>query len=840
MKFSLLLRTAINDSKRNRGRLFIFISSIILGITALVAINSFNYNLVKDIDSQAKTISGADITFSSKNEFSQDVRLLIDSLQAEPAEQHELFSMAYLPQVDASQFIRVKALKGNFPFYGKMKSEPENAYRSFQTNKTALVDHNLLKEHNLKTGDSINIGERSFIIEGALLSDFGGSGVGSTFAPSVYIPLDELKSTNLVQEGSLIEYKYYLKTVDGFDADAWKKQHKATFQDDNVRVQTLKDQKRNLKDAFQFLNNFLNLVALVSLILGCIGVASSVLIYIRSKINSIAVFRCLGMHGNDAFLIFFIQIFILGFIGVLIGAFLGSAIQILLPIVLKDILPYEVNLTVSYRAVFEGVGIGLVMTMLFAIIPLMGTRLVSPLRVLRQDDSQKTKDPLRNIVIAIALLFLFASLWVLTNDIMLSSFFLLGLLIIFACLFSVASLLMWVVRKYVPHSWSYVFRQGVSNLYRPNNQTRTLVVSIGLGTTILTILVIVQSLLLNNVRMMDAGNQPNMIVFGIEKEQTDSLHALTKSMGMPVIQDVPIVTMRLDEWKGRSKSEWLADTTVQLERWTVNREARVTYRDYLEDDESLTAGEFKGAYDGSDSIFISLYEDYAAGLGVELGDELIWNVQGTRIKTYVSSFRKIQFNSMNTRFFILFPTGVLEKAPQFKVLVTKSPDNETMRTFRTEATKAFPNISVVDLSSILTTLNDIISKISYIIQFMAGFSVLTGLVVLISSLLLSKFQRIKETVLLRTLGASRKQLILINASEYIFLGLIAAITGVILAIGCGFLLSRFIFELPGFAVQWSQVLFICLGVTGLTVAIGLWNTRDLINESPLKVLRDSV
>ena len=546
------------------------------------------------------------------------------------------------------------------------------------------------------------------------------------------------------------------------------------------------------------------------------------------------------MSGRNAFAIYFIQILFLGFLSVLFGTILGSTIQLLIPKLLSDFLPLEVSTAVSWPAVWEGISIGLIITILFALVPLLSVRKISPLRTLRSSYEEDTAgpDPLKWLVYGLIIFSLWLFLWRLTGSFQSSFPFVVGLLLAFGILFGVSKLIIWFVKKFFPRKWNFILRQGISNLFRPNNQTLTLLVSIGLGTSILTTLFIIQGLLLNNVRAMDAGNQPNMVLYGIERTQSEALVEMTDSFDLPVINDVPIVTMALAEWKGKTKAEWYADTTRSASSWAINREARVTYRDSLDGSEKLLKGEFIGSYDPKtdDSIFISLDEGYANALDVGIGDEMIWNVQGTRIKTYVSSLREIDFSTMNTRFFIVFPLGVLEQAPQFRVLVTKSPDTRTTANYRNSVVKAFPNVSVIDLSSILESVTELLSKVSFIIQFMALFCILTGIIVLISSLLLSKYQRIMESVLLRTLGASQKQVLLINAAEYIILGALAASSGIIIALGGSFLLTKFQLELA-FIIRWWPLMVIFILVTGLTVLIGMFNNREVVKESPLVVLR---
>jgi putative ABC transport system permease protein len=437
------------------------------------------------------------------------------------------------------------------------------------------------------------------------------------------------------------------------------------------------------------------------------------------------------------------------------------------------------------------------------------------------------------------LISLMSFLWLMTGDLAAAGIYTLSLLLSAVVLFLVSKAVMWGVRRYMPRGWSFAFRQGLSNLFRPNNQTQTLLVSIGLGTAVLTTLLITQGLILRNVANMDAGSQPNMILYGIERTQKDSLAAITRKYAMPIIQQVPIVTMRIEGWKGRTKAEWLADTTRKAETWAINREARVTFRDTLDVAEHLVKGEFTGSVKSGDSIFISLADGFAEALDVDLGDEIVFNVQGTLLKTYVGSLRKIEFNSMMTRFFIVFPHGVLEQAPQFQVLVTKSPDVATTARYRSEVVRTFPNVSVVDLASILVALNEILNKVAYVVRFMAIFCILTGLIVLLSSLMLSKYQRIKESVLLRTLGARRSQVLRINAVEYALLGGLSAATGIVIALLSSWLLAKFQFELD-FEIQWLPVLVVFLFVTLLTLFIGLLNTREVVNKPPLEVLRKEV
>lgn len=837
--WSMISRLAWRDTRKNRGRLLLFMSSIVLGIAALVAINSFNYNLQSDIDRQAAGLLGADLVVSGNRAAAPNLQASMDSLEAERAIKRDLFSMAYFPSADHSQFVRVQGLEGAFPFYGELKTNPVASLSKIQAGQTAIVDANFMQQYGIEIGDSVRLGDERFKIVATLLNDFASVNVASGFAPPIYVSKQSLDASNLVQEGSLVNYSYYFKLPTDFKADEWADARNEAFRTESMRIQTIQGQKENLSSAFASLNSFLNLVALVSLLLGCIGVASSILIYVKTKIPSIAVFRCLGMKAKDVFYVYLLQILSIGAIGVIAGATLGTLIQLALPRLFKDFLPLEVTTHISYLAIAEGLVIGMLISLLFALIPLLSVRRISPLRILRSsyEADVQERDPMRWLVYAALGISVYGFLWYLTKSAWTALFYSLGLGVAFLLLFVVARLIVWGVKRFFPRGWSFVFRQGLANLFRPNNQTATLLVSIGLGTAILTLLFIIQGMLLSNVQQMDAGSQPNVILYGIGKDQLPALRTMTEEQGMPIIEQVPIVSMRMAGWQGRTKAEWLADSTRTAESWAFNREIRVTFSDTLGPSDKLLRGAFpKPRKLHGDTVFISLDDGFAEDMDVDIGDEISFNIQGMLLKTYVGSIREVDFTQMRTRFFILFPTGVLENAPQFNVLVTKTESPAATAAYRTEVVKAFPNVSVVDLSSILQAVSDIVKKVSLIIQFMAGFSLLTGLIVLLSSLLLSKVQRIKETVLLRTIGARRKQLLRINMIEYGFLGILAATTGISIALLGSWLLSTFEFDLK-FYIPWVAIITIFFLVVAFIVFIGWFNSRDILKKSPLEVLR---
>jgi putative ABC transport system permease protein len=845
--FSWLAIMAWRDSRRSRARLILFASSIVLGIAALVAIDSFSENLQKSINGEAKGLIGADLLLTTRQEGVVDKSILniMDSIGGERAIEVNFVSMAAFPKVGQTKLVAVRAIEGNFPFFSQIKTIPENASKTYKNNgKKALIDRTLGTQFNIHQGDSIKLGEITFLIEGEVESAPGQSGITSTVAPVVFISKENLAATKLAERGSRVNYQYYFRFDDEKkDVDAAIKPYDKVFKDAKIDVETVETRKKQIGTAFQNLTNFLGLIGFVALLLGCVGVASAVHIYVKDKRPQVAILRTLGASGMQAFQIILIQILVTAFLAAAVGAALGSAIQYFLPILLKDFLPIQnVSNDVSLIAVVKGVTIGLIVAVLFALMSLLSIRNTSPLRVLRAsfEEGSANRDLAQWMLYTLIATAIATFTYAQTKDPRITLGFMLVLGFMFLILAGIAKLLTIVVKKYFPTAWSYVWRQGISNLFRPNNQTLILMVSIGLGSALVMTLSFAQNLLLRQVALSGSGDQPNMILFDIQPLQKEGVKELVRAAGMPVIQDVPIVTMRLESMNGVKVTELLADSTVKRENWALEREYRCTYRDTMIGTEKVIEGEFLNKSKvKSDIIYVSIATRVANALQAKVGTKLSFNVQGAPIETEVSDIREVDFGRVQTNFFVVFPTGVLEPAPQFNVVVTRTGSPNQTIDFQKTLVDKYPNVSAIDLTSVLKTIDSILGKVSFVIRFMALFSILTGIVVLISSVALSKYQRMQESVLLRTLGASRRQVLSINAIEYIMLGALATLTGIILAVGCAFLLSRFVFHIS-FQLDWLPALWVFLGVTSLTFIIGMFNSRTVLNHPPLEVLRNEL
>ena len=832
-----LIKMAWRDSRRNRSRLLLFISSIVLGIAALVAIYSLGENVKKDIDAQAANLIGADLEISSNKPVSDTIRQLVDSIGDRKSEERSFASMILFTKSQGTRLVQVRALQGDFPYYGLLETAPVLATQSFRNKQAALVDKTLMLQYNAKVGDSIKIGNVTFLIEGTLLKAPGQTGFATSVAPSVYIPLKYLEETGLSQKGSRINYRYFFKYDKPVNIAQLVKNIEPRLETEGIRYQTIETQKEETGKSFSDISSFLSLVGFIALLLGCIGVASSIHIYVKEKVKTIAILRCLGVKAMQAFLIYLIQIVVIGFIGAVIGSILGTIIQQFLPVVLGDFVAVNITTSISWSAIGQGIALGVFISLLFALLPLISLRKISPLNTLRvsADETAVKRDPWKWLVYLLIASFIWGFTYLQLGKLKESLFFTAGVLIAFFILVIIAMLVMWLVRKFFPTGWSYLWRQGLANLYRPNNQTIILIVSIGLGTAFICTLFSIQNILINRVTLSASGNQPDMVLFDIQSQQKEAVAGLAKQNGLPIIAQVPIVNMRLDEWNGKNINSIISKDS-SLSRGVLTREYRVTYRDTITASEKITAGKWSGDITKDGTIYISLEQGWAKRQKIELGDTLVFNVQGSLITTIVGSYREVDWNRIQTNFIIVFPKGVLEDAPQFYVLLTRVGSDEASAKFQQAMVKQFANVSIIDLGLVLKTLDEILQKIAFVIRFMAGFSIITGLVVLIASVLISKYQRIQESVLLRTLGAGRKQILAITALEYFFLGALASFTGILLSLAGTWALAKYTFKTE-FYVEPIPLLIVFAAICLLTVVIGLINIRGVLNKPPLEILR---
>jgi putative ABC transport system permease protein len=840
MSWIWIFKMAWRDSRSNRRKLFLYMAAIIVGVAAQVAITSFRVNLNQSINDQAKELLGADLQIQTSAVLDNELADYLDSLSSEQAKMIEFNSMAFFPKNSKTRLSQIMALEPLFPFYGVIETNPKESAFNYNDRNGALIDQSILQQFNIQIGDSVNIGFNSYEIVGSIIDIPGQSAANSFFGPRIIVPFNGIENSGLLERGSRLEYTTFVKYPFGTDSklivqDLNDMQNTLSFGFDDVA-----ERREEVGEAISYLSNFLNLIGFIALLLGGIGVASSIFVYVRQKIPSIAVLRCMGASSNQTMFIFLIQASLMGSIGSLIGAITGTLIQLYIPVLVKDFIPVDINLFISWTSIFIGILTGILISVLFALIPLLAVRKISPLFTLRtaQVDLLSLLNPFTRLTLFLVITSgIISYAWVMLLDIQAAIFFTGGLLVCLLILSGFALLVIRMARKFIPSSWNYEWRQGLANLYRPNNQTSTLLLTFGLGVTLISSLYLTQDLLLGTINFEDEAELPNLAMFDIQYDQNDGVNEIINENGIEILQNVPIVTMRLQSLKGRTVQEILNDTSRIAQKWTLNREYRSTYRDSLINTETLSEGNFIGEIEmNQDIVPISVEAGLMEDLNASLGDTIVWDVQGIPITSYISSTRLVNWQTPQPNFFVVFPKGVLEPAPQFFATTVNTPSKEASLNLQRDVVIAYPNVSAIDVGQIVGTIRAFLDRITFVIQFIGLFSIITGLIVLASSAATSRYQRIRESVLLRTLGAKQIQVIKIQIIEYAFLGILAAFIGLSLSISTSWLIGYFYFGIefiPNFRILGIEIAFLVIFV----LLIGLLNTRGIHAKPPLEILR---
>ncbi len=857
-------RMAWRESRGARRRLGLLTGAVAAGVAALVAVNSFASNLRDSVTAQAQALLGADLSLRSRRPFTARVEALFDTLVA-PAERGgagrlarvtSFNAMAFVPRTSGVRLVQVMAAERGWPFYGVIQTRPADGWESLQQGGQVLVDPSLLASLGAETGDTLALGSARLRIAGVVTSAPGNVAAASAFSPRIYIASSDLESTGLVRFGARVEYEAFVRLADPARATELATTYRPALRPDRVSIRSVEDNRDDLRDALTRMGNYLGLVALIALLLGGLGVASAVHVFIRQKLDTIAVLRCLGATAREIFVIYLVQALAMAALGSAIGALAGLAMQQVLPSVLQDLLPVDVQVRPAGGAILLGMVLGLWVATMFALLPLFSIRRVSPLVTLRRDYERPDlgRDWLRLVAAAGLGLGVTALAILQVRDLRDGLFFAAGIGVSLLVLWLASLGLIRGVRRYFPHRWPYLWRQGLANLYRPANQTVTVVLSLGFGATLLATLFLVQHNLLRDLRIGGPAGRPNLVFFDIQADQLDGVLGEIRAAGLEPHAPVAIVPMRIRSVKGKPVRYSPADTldegeaeiadsaqrdTSRVSGWAARREYRSTYRDTLVGSEKLLEGEWwNGPATDPDAVAdVSLELEITRELEVTLNDTIVWDVQGALVPSVVRNIREVDWARFEPNFFAVFRGGVLDRAPQTLVTLVRVDDPVQRGTLQRRLAERFPNVTSIDIATVQITFERIIDRVSLAVRFMAVFSLITGTIVLIGSIATTRFQRIREGVLLRTLGATRGQVLRVIFAEYLSLGVLSSVMAVLLASGATWGITKFIFE-SSFALPYAALGGLAAAIAVLTVTVGLWNSLEVVNRTPLEVLRN--
>jgi len=844
----LALRLAAREGRAGVRRIGVFMGAVALGVGALTGLYAFQQDAADGVRAEARGLLGGDLRLQSGSAFGDSVYFVLDSLRGagfQVSETVSLASVVLVPELGTSRFLQVQAVDARYPLVRDPARLSDEIWSALQRGEGVAAEAGVLRQLGVSAGQEVRIGQLRIPVLPPVQGLPVDVGPQSLVGPPIFLSLDQLSETGLLGFGSLAQFRAFLVVPEGQNPETVALGLRARLQGTRVNIETAQAQAEQLAEGFALLSRFLGLVGLMALLLGGIGVASAVHVYVRERVAAIAVLRCQGAREATVFRIYLLQALALGAGGAVLGVLLGTAVQFALPWLLQSTLPFEPNPKIRLGILLAGLGVGTWVSFLFALLPLLRVREIPPLAALRSEvEGVALRRVMPRVVTVVGLgLTLFALSAAQTGGVREGLAFAVAFGGVLGVLALLSQALAWVARRFLPASAPFALRQGVSGLFRPGNQTGAVLTALGFGAFLMGSILVVEAGLRARLSFDGGGTEPGLVLFDIQDDQRALvLDALARDGRSAEL--VPIVPARIHSLMGEG-----VDALAEADRipgWAARRVYRNTFRSELVATETLLEGSWDRDGDELPQVLqaieggalrISIERDLAADLGLRVGDSVEWDLQGRILPSVVTSIREVDWSGLRPNFFVVFEDGALDGAPMTWVgLVPDITPTEAVDLQDALADVA-PNVSVLDVSAVLETVVRVSQRVIRVLRALAAFATLGGFLVLFASLLTGRFRRRRESALLKTLGAQGRTIRGILLTEYAVLGAVGASAGLLLGAGGGGLLLSQVFKVP-LDVPWLTLLGTWGGLVLLTVLAGWSISGPVLREPPLVVLRD--
>jgi len=809
-----------------------FAACVTVGVAAIVSVGSFAASLERTVGRSARALMGGDAEIRGMRPLSPEAERAVSDAATDGATITRVRELAAMAQArTGTQLVELKAVEPGYPFYGTLVAEPDRPLFELIGGGRALVHASLLERLGLRVGDHLVLGDRDFAISGVILQEPDRAVGVFSLGPRVLIAGADLDSTGLVRPGSRVRHRTLFRLPEGADAEDFVKRLAGQVPDSAVRITTYTQAQPGLRRFWDQLTMYLGLTGLVALMVGGIGVAVSVRAFVRGKLDAIAILKSLGAGWRQILAAYLCQTALLGLGGSALGAAIGWAVQPLLAPVLARLLPFPVNLAVSPIAIAKGIALGVGVTLLFALWPLLEIRRVPPALILRRD----VEPTLRGRRPWLALVPIAAGLGALAlwqaGSWMIGILFIAGLGGALIALALGARLVAALAKR--SRARSLAWRQGVANLHRPGSHAGAVLVSLGLAVMLIVAVALLEGSLRQQLDHASAETAPAFFFIDVQPDQAEGLKSLLSGMGASALELTPVVRSRLSAIDGAPISP--DARTRRDDPWFLTREYVLTWAGAPPAGNSVIAGRWWTAEEAAREPLISVEEDIAKHLGVRLGSTLTFDIQGVPVTGRVVNVRRVDWQTFNSNFFVIFSPGTLSGAPATYIATAHVRPEDEGRV-QSAVVGAFSNVTAIPVREVLARVSSVLDQIALAMRLVAGFSIVSGLVVMAGALSITRQQRLYQSVMLKVLGATRGFVLRVFAVEYALLGAGAGLAGAALAAVLAWAVLRFALEVPW---TWDPVM-LGAGVAAATVlalGIGLFGTSRLLGQKPLGVLR---
>lgn len=830
------LRNVARECRGAGARLVYFTGCLAIGVAAVVVVAGLSSSLEKGIRSGAKELLGADLSITARNEFPG----AIDEILADLPD-HSLTNVREQPATvqhpgGASTLVELKILDGPYPYFGSLDLKPDEPMEELLADGV-VVEADIMEKLSLSVGDELRVGGETFRVNAVANANPDRITGFMYIGPRVYLSQESLERTNLGNLGVRIRYEKLIR----FDDDLPPEELAVIGNEvderidpyPGVRSETYIEGRPSLQRGLARLDHFLGLVALLSLLLGGVGVAQAVRAWIEGRLDSIAILKCVGMRPREVFYLYFGQAALLGFAGSIVGVIVGVFFLVVAPPLFSEHIPAELIQPWQPWAYLRGIALGVFVALLFSVPPLIAVLRVSPARVFRRN-----AEPLPEarwvprvtfgvVVGGIAVLAAFQSA---------SPF--LGFMFTLATVATglVLALAAWALARstaLVPRDLGNVWlRHGLAALSRPGASTVASIVGLGLGLLVLLATALVQSHLSHQLVSELPKTVPSVFMIDVRPDQWEDLQSVLARHGADEIRAVPIVMGRIAAIDGVDAETRAEQLDRGWRRRQLMSQQQLTYYEELPPDNEILEGEL---WSKPDTAELSLEREFAGRLGLELGSTVDFNFFGTTRSFEVTTIRDVEWDSFNPNFEIVAEPGTLDDVPQLRVASARIGEADG-QAIQNAVAEAFPNITFIQAAEVIDRIALQLSRIGWGVRMLGLFVIGAGVAVLAGTVGIESRRRGREVALLKTLGMTRRQVVGLLATEYALVGAVAAVIG---AAGGG--VVAWLAITRGMEIEWvlNPMLFgatIAGGMATATLA-GIGASTSALRKRPIEVLR---
>ena len=833
---SIELRKAWTIARRDlRGRfvgLRLLIVCLFLGVATLAAIGSLTNSITEELANRGQAILGGDLEMAVAQREATTAELDAFKQAGTLSETMRMQAMARLPDGSDTQLVELKGVDTSYPLYGKFTLENGETVSAPEPQEI-YVTPALMQRLSMKIGDNISFGEASFTISGIIAEEPDRLSEGLSLGPVAITSLEGLRATKLIQPGSLFESKYRLKLPMTADPGEIGDGLIAQFPHAAWEIKTRDDGAPNTRRFIERMGQFLTLVGLASLVIAGIGVGNGVASYLRGKQGAIATLKILGADSAMIFRIYLFQIMAVAIGAIALGLIIGALAPLAIIQIAGDVLPIKPEFAIYPLPLVVSALYGFLIAIIFALPPLSRAKTIPAAGIIRGEGrSWRQIDRQSWTGVGLAIAAILALAIGTANEPLFSAAFIGAATAILLLLTGLGALIRWLASK-APRPKQPLLRLALTSLHRPGAQTGQLVVALGLGLTLFATLAAIQTSLTNEIRSTVPRDAPSFFVLDIPVERTGEFRSKVKeTSGDADINIVPTLRGTITEFAGQRVSEL---ETLPEGAWVLRGDRGLTYSATIPEGSEIAAGEWWDAdYDGPP--LVSVDEEQGAALGLRIGDSLTVSLLGVEIPATVASFRKVNWRNFGFNYVLVFPPSVLADVPH-NVAATIQLETAKEDQLLSTLPREFPSISMVKVKEIASQIGDILNQMATAIAAAASIAIFSGIAVLVGAIAASRQTRVYDSVILKLLGATRAQILTVQAIEYAVLAFLLSAVALGLGLFAGWFVITQIFQFT-WQPDWGIVL-LTLAIGGIvTLSIGLLGSIPVLSAKPARALRE--